>query len=108
MFFPVWILAVSIIPAPRSLTPGNGWLAAPSAAARKNVLGSECCLWTEMIWNEFDLAWKAWPRACAFAEALWSAPGARDFDEFVRRMAVHRVRLLRRHVNCAPIGQHIQ
>ena len=79
-----------------------------SAAARKNVLGSECCLWTEMIWNEFDLAWKTWPRACAFAEALWSAPGARDFDGFRRRMAVHRVRLLRRHVNCAPFDEGCQ
>ncbi len=70
--------------------------------ARKNVLGSECCLWTEMIWNEFDLAWKAWPRACAFAEALWTDPQPRDYEGFARRMAVHRIRLLKRHVNCAP------
>ena len=73
-------------------------------AAKPHVLGAECCLWSECVWNEYDLAFKLWPRACAFAEAVWTAPAApRDFADFKRRMAVHRKRLIAAGVNCAPL-----
>ena len=73
-------------------------------AAKKRVLGAECCMWSECVWNEYDLAFKLWPRACAFAEAVWSAPAApRDFGNFMRRMAIHRKRLISQGVNCAPL-----
>ena len=72
--------------------------------AAKRVLGAECCMWSECVWNEYDLAFKLWPRACAFAEAVWTAPAApRDFAEFKQRMAVHRKRLIAAGVNCAPL-----
>jgi hexosaminidase len=73
-------------------------------AAKKHVLGAECCMWSECVWNEYDLAFKLWPRACAFAEAVWTAPAApRDFEDFKRRMAIHRKRLIAVGVNCAPL-----
>ncbi len=72
-------------------------------AARKRVLGSEACLWSEYIWNEYDLAWRAWPRTCAMAEILWTSPRTRDFADFAARMERHRKRLLSRGVNCAPL-----
>ena len=72
--------------------------------ARKHVLGAECCMWSECVWNEYDLAFKLWPRACAFAEAVWTADARpRDFADFARRMAIHRKRLIAAGVNCAPL-----
>lgn len=70
---------------------------------KRHVLGSECCVWSECVWNEYDLAFKLWPRACAFAEALWTAPASRDFADFSRRVAVERKYLISKGVNCAPL-----
>lgn len=73
-------------------------------SVKARVLGAECCLWSECIWNLYDLEWKLLPRLCAFAEALWSAPPApRDTDDFLRRMNIHRRRLIGRGINCAPL-----
>ena len=82
-------------------------------AAKKHVLGAECCMWSECVWNEYDLAFKLWPRACAFAETVWTGPVSdaqervppvgRDFEDFKRRMAIHRKRLIAAGVNCAPL-----
>ena len=71
--------------------------------ARKHVLGSQAQMWSEYIWNEFDLAWKMWPRACAMAEVLWTGPEKKDFDGFLSRMQTHRRRLIKMGVNCAPL-----
>ena len=72
--------------------------------AKKHVMGAECCMWSECTWNVYDLDFKLWPRVCAFAEAMWTAPAApRDFADFSRRMAVHRKRLVAAHVNGAPL-----
>ena len=38
------------------------------------ILGGQCCNWSEYTWNEYDLEWKMWPRACAMAEVLWTSP----------------------------------
>ena len=73
-------------------------------SGRAHVLGGQANCWSEYTWNEYDLAWKTWPRACAIAEALWTAPAKpRDFTDFSRRMAVNRKRLIAAHVNCAPL-----
>lgn len=70
---------------------------------RKHVLGSQAQMWSEYIWNEYDLAWKMWPRACAMAETLWTGTEKKDFDGFLERMKIHRRRLLKMGVNCAPL-----
>lgn len=72
--------------------------------ARKHVLGGQCNNWSEYTWNQFDLEWKMWPRTCAIAEVLWTYPAQpRDYVGFVKRMETHRTRLLKAHVNCAPL-----
>jgi len=73
------------------------------SAARANVAGGQCCNWGEFTLGLVDLEWKLWPRALATAEALWTYPEKRDFAEFSARAAVHRRRLVGRHVNCAPL-----
>lgn len=70
---------------------------------RARILGSEACLWSEYIWNEYDLEWKMWPRALAMSEVLWSGPTQRDYADFVRRAKVHRKRLIQDGVNSAPV-----
>ena len=73
--------------------------------ARRHVLGSQAQMWSEYIWNEYDLAWKMWPRACAMSEVLWTAPEKKDFTDFLRRMRTHRRRLIKMGVNCAPLPE---
>ena len=74
--------------------------------ARKNVVGGQCCNWSERTLGRVDLEWKLWPRALALSEALWTYPDPkkRDFGEFSKRAAVHRKRLIRSGVNCAPLS----
>ena len=69
----------------------------------KRILGGQCCNWSEYTWNEYDLEWKMWPRTCAMAEVLWSNPLPRNFNDFMDRMKIHRVRLISSGVNCAPL-----
>jgi len=73
--------------------------------ARKNVIGGQCCNWTKFTFHRYDLEWKMWPRAFATAEVLWTYPdpAKRDFADFSVRAAEHRRRLIREHVNCAPL-----
>ena len=70
--------------------------------ARPNVIGAECCMWSECTWNLYDLEWKLYPRACAFAERVWSGTGL-AFADFETRMATHRKRLIAAKVCCAPL-----
>jgi len=70
---------------------------------RKHVLGGQCCNWTEYTWSEYDLEWKMWPRTCAMAEILWTAPSNRDVTEFRERARVHVERLRAAGVHAAPI-----
>ena len=72
--------------------------------ARGRILGSEACIWSEYAWNEYDFAWKLWPRGCAMAEILWTnPPEPRDFGEFRARIETHRRRLIGMGVNCQPL-----
>lgn len=72
-------------------------------AESRQVIGSQACVWSESIWNVFDLEWKMWPRALALAEIMWTYPGERDYAEFRARAAKHRSILVRKRVNCAPL-----
>jgi len=73
------------------------------AEYRKFLLGSQALFWSEAILNMHDLDWKMWPRACAVAEILWTAPAKRDFAAFEKRVAEHRRVLIDSGVNCAPL-----
>ena len=71
--------------------------------AKSHILGGQCNNWSEFTWNDTELAWKMWPRTCALAEVLWLGEKKPGFADFKARMSVHRGRLLRMGVNCAPI-----
>ncbi|MCQ2393768.1 MAG: family 20 glycosylhydrolase [Kiritimatiellae bacterium] len=71
--------------------------------SQHHILGGQCNNWTTHTSNSPVLEWKLWPRGFAIAEILWTYPEKRDFEEFSRRAAVHRIRLIRAHVNCGPL-----
>ncbi len=54
----------------------------------KQVLGLECNLWTEHVFDFDMLQYKLLPRLDAFCEAAWTASPDRDYAEFVRRLSV--------------------
>lgn len=70
---------------------------------RSHIIGGQGNNWSEYTWNKFDLEWKMWPRGCALAEVFWSGNGKPSYDDFLRRMKVHRKRLIGQGVNCAPL-----
>ena len=74
-------------------------------AARKHILGGQCCNWSEHTSCFAELDWKMWPRTAAIAEALWTGEGRPGYRDFRRRMTVRRRDLIRRHVNCAPVPE---
>ena len=74
-----------------------------AASERHHILGGQCCNWSEYTWNETELDWKMWPRACATAEALWLGETKPGYEDFVTRLRHHRRRLVSLGINCAPI-----
>ncbi len=68
-----------------------------------HVLGGQGNVWTEYLPTADLVEYMTWPRAAALAEALWTAPAARDFGDFQRRLRGHLPRLQRLGVNyCDP------
>ena len=69
--------------------------AALNADKATRVLGAQAQLWTEYMPDTSHVETMAFPRACALAERLWSAPETRGFGEFEARLRGH-LRLLDR------------
>ena len=60
---------------------------------RKHVLGAQGQLWTEYIPDPKTLEYKAYPRASALAEVVWSPEARRDYADFTERLEQHFKRL---------------
>lgn len=56
---------------------------------RKLIIGGECNVWTEHIYNEEELDSKVFPRLLAMAEVLWTNKNESDFDDFKKRLQNH-------------------
>lgn len=54
--------------------------------AIKNILGMECCIWTEWVDNTKMLEYNLFPRFFAFAEASWTSTINHDFTDFINRI----------------------
>jgi hexosaminidase len=69
---------------PQGLTPEG----------RRNILGAQGQLWTELMPRTDDVEYQAFPRACAIAELTWTAPERRaDTADFIDRLSRHGERL---------------
>ena len=61
---------------------------------RRNILGAQGQLWTELMPRTDDVEYQAYPRACAIAELTWTAPEHRaDTAGFIERLSRHGERL---------------
>ncbi len=78
-------------PVPDGLTP----------AEAAHVLGGQANLWTEHMESARRVDYMAFPRLCAFAEAVWTA-GPRDWASFAPRLDAHLRRLDALGVNYRP------
>jgi hexosaminidase len=65
------------------------------------VLGAQGNVWTEYMATSDYVEYMVYPRACALAEVLWSPRETRNYDDFLKRMQVHRKRLGKWGVNYA-------
>lgn len=71
-----------------------------SKEGEKNVIGMECCLWTEFIDSRAKLEFNLFPRLLAFAEKCWSS-NADDYDDYLSRSRQYYRVLDRQGINYA-------
>ena len=65
-----------------------------TAEGRKNILGAQGQLWTELMPRSDDVEYQAYPRACAIAELTWTPQKLRgNTAEFMARLSTHGDRL---------------
>jgi hexosaminidase len=69
------------------------------------ALGAQCQLWSEYLPSPDAVEYMAFPRLCAFSEAIWSPPPRAEFGTFRQRLAVHLGRLAAIGVNYRPLGR---
>ena len=65
----------------------------------KYVLGAQGNVWTEYMKTSDHVEYMVYPRACALAEVDWTPKELKDWDDFVKRMEVHKKRLKALNVN---------
>jgi hexosaminidase len=66
---------------------------------QSHILGAQGNLWTEFIPNVRHAEYMIFPRESALAEVTWSPKDARNFDDFLRRLAIDDRRLEEMGVN---------
>jgi hexosaminidase len=57
------------------------------------ILGGQGNLWSEYIHAGKIAEYMIFPRICAIAETLWTPQEEKDFEDFSKRLEVHRKRL---------------
>lgn len=68
------------------LSKAYNWDPAPDSLANvSNVLGVQCCLWTEFIETEAHAEYMLYPRLMALSEVAWTPQAARQYNDFLRR-----------------------
>jgi hexosaminidase len=82
-------LGVSSLESIYSMNPVSGMNEEEAAL----VLGGQANLWTEMVYAGKIAEYMIFPRICALAETLWNPSGGAGFEDFSRRLSVHRGRL---------------
>jgi hexosaminidase len=64
-----------------------------------HILGAQGNVWTEYMKTPEYVEYMAYPRACALAEVDWTPKELKDWDDFVKRMEIHKKRLKELNVN---------
>jgi hexosaminidase len=58
----------------------------PPGVDPKYILGGQCNLWSERLYNMRHTEYMLWPRGLATAESVWSQPESKNWPDFVRRV----------------------
>ena len=71
---------------------------------QSHVLGAQFALWTEYVPDSAHAEYMTFPRACAFAEVVWS-PGHDTYSAFLTRLRPHLDRLRAMEVRFRPLDE---
>ena len=72
-------------------------------AQEKQVLGTQCQLWSEYLKDIKKVQYMAFPRVSALSEVAWTPQAAREYQDFVRRLPAQLQRLDQMGVNHHPL-----
>ncbi|MGV3604132.1 MAG: beta-N-acetylhexosaminidase [Dyadobacter fermentans] len=64
-----------------------------SAEEAKHILGVQGNVWTEYMKTPAYVQYMVWPRATALAEVGWTSKEGRNFEDFSKRLEIHKKRL---------------
>ena len=78
---------------PATLVPGIG---------KENILGIEAPLWSETITNMNEIEYMIFPRLPGYAEIGWTAPAARNWDEYKTRLGRQDIRFKALQIDYYP------
>jgi len=71
------------------------------AAQARHILGAQAHVWTEHIRTEARVEHMTFPRLSALAEVVWSPKAARDWNDFLPRLAVQMQRFAKAGIAAA-------
>ncbi len=72
-----------------------------SGDERKYILGAQANVWTEYMKTASHIEYMVFPRLCALAEVVWTAPERKNYDDFTTRLVAHLPILDKWHINYA-------
>lgn len=72
-----------------------------TAEQAKHILGVQANVWTEYMKTSDYVEYMVYPRACAMAEVAWSSKENRNYEDFIKRLQKHAIRLDEWKVNYA-------
>lgn len=75
-----------------------------TADQAKHILGVQANVWTEYMKTSDYVEYMVYPRACAMAEVAWSSKENRNYEDFIKRLQKHAIRLDEWKVNYAKHG----
>jgi hexosaminidase len=58
----------------------------PNGVDPKYILGGQCNLWSERLYNMRHTQYMLWPRGLATSESVWSQPQSKNWNDFIRRV----------------------
>lgn len=78
-------------------------------AGKKNILGAQCQLWSELMPKSENVEYQAFPRLTSLAELTWTPKDRKDYDDYYKRLLDHRavldsLKLNYRFINPLPVG----